>query len=79
MKAKRNRYDLSLWDVRKQPLYGSAQKSVQSRNSFWVKLSRFKSFWSKFDSSHFWVKRSVPINTLNPAGLTRSAKPAVAS
>ena len=29
MKAKRNRYDLSLWDVRKLPLYGRARESVQ--------------------------------------------------
>ena len=29
MKAKRNRYDLSLWDIRKLPLYGRAQESVQ--------------------------------------------------
>lgn len=30
MKAKRNRYDLSLWDVRKLSLYGSASESVQA-------------------------------------------------
>jgi hypothetical protein len=30
MKAKRNRYDLSLWDIRKLPLYGRAQESVQA-------------------------------------------------
>jgi hypothetical protein len=30
MKAKRNRYDLSLWDVRKLSLYGSARESVQA-------------------------------------------------
>src|SRR5580704_14327585 len=30
MKAKRNRYDLSLWDVRKLSLYGSAQERVQA-------------------------------------------------
>jgi hypothetical protein len=29
MKAKRNRYDLSLWDVRKLQLYGRARESVQ--------------------------------------------------
>lgn len=29
MKAKRNRYDLSLWDIRKLPLYGRAQECVQ--------------------------------------------------
>ena len=29
MKAKRNRYDLSLWDIRKLSLYGRAQESVQ--------------------------------------------------
>jgi len=29
MKAKRNRYDLSLWDVRKLQLYGRAMESVQ--------------------------------------------------
>ncbi len=33
MKAKRNRYDLSLWDVRKLQLYGSTRESVQNRNS----------------------------------------------
>jgi hypothetical protein len=30
MKAKRNRYDLSLWDVRKLSLYGRARESVQT-------------------------------------------------
>jgi hypothetical protein len=30
MKAKRNRYDLSLWDVRKLSLYGRARESVQA-------------------------------------------------
>jgi hypothetical protein len=30
MKAKRNRYDLSLWDVRKLSLYGRAVESVQA-------------------------------------------------
>jgi len=30
MKAKWNRYDLSLWDIRKLQLYGSAQESVQA-------------------------------------------------
>ena len=30
MKAKRNRYDLSLWDVRKLSLYGSAVNGVQA-------------------------------------------------
>ena len=29
MKAKWNRYDLSLWDLRKLSLYGRAQDSVQ--------------------------------------------------
>jgi hypothetical protein len=33
MKAKMNRYDLSLWDVRKLSLYGRATNSVQARNS----------------------------------------------
>src|SRR5579863_8715232 len=42
MKAKRNRYDLSLWDVRKLSLYGSARESVQAAtltgsNLYWVK------------------------------------------
>jgi len=30
MKAKRNRYDLRLWDVRKLSLYGRAAESVQT-------------------------------------------------
>jgi hypothetical protein len=30
MKAKRNRYDLSLWDVRKLSLYGRARECVQT-------------------------------------------------
>jgi hypothetical protein len=29
MKAKRNRYDLSLWDVRKRSLYGRVRETVQ--------------------------------------------------
>ncbi len=31
MKAKRNRYNLSLWDVRKLSLYGRALGSVQAK------------------------------------------------
>jgi len=34
MKAKRNRYDLSLWDVRKLSLYGRAAESVQGAALF---------------------------------------------
>jgi hypothetical protein len=34
MKAKRNRYDLSLWDVRKLSLYGRAAESVQGATLF---------------------------------------------
>ena len=36
MKAKRNRYDLSLWDVRKLSLYGRAAESVQGAALFKV-------------------------------------------
>jgi hypothetical protein len=30
MNAKMNRYDLSLWDMGKRPLYGSERESVQA-------------------------------------------------
>jgi len=39
MKAKMNRYDLSLWDVRKLQLYGSATLSVQAATLFSAKRS----------------------------------------
>ena len=34
MKAKRNRYDLSLWDLRKLQLYGRARERVQNGAQF---------------------------------------------
>ena len=34
MKAKRNRYDLSLWDLRKLSLYGRARRMVQNGSQF---------------------------------------------
>jgi len=49
MKAKRNRYDLSLWDIRKLPLYGSAQESVQAaalNSRLWATVNRHSTrFW----------------------------------
>src|SRR4051794_25278351 len=42
MKANRNRYDLSLWDVRKLQLYGRARRSVQSRGSQCLSFGRFE-------------------------------------
>jgi len=43
MKAKWNRYDLSLWDIRKLSLYGSTQESVQAaalNTRLWAALNR---------------------------------------
>jgi hypothetical protein len=34
MKARRNRYDLSLWDLRKLSLYGRVRRSVQNGSQF---------------------------------------------
>ena len=34
MEARRNRYDLSLWDLRKLSLYGRAKRSVQNGSQF---------------------------------------------
>jgi hypothetical protein len=44
MKAKRNRYDLSLWDVRKLQLYGRARERVQSGSQF-ASFGRSESFF----------------------------------
>jgi hypothetical protein len=41
MKAKMNRYDLSLWDVRKLQLYGTSRNSVQNRDSSEQSRGRF--------------------------------------
>src|SRR5215831_13164493 len=47
MKAKRNRYDLSLWDVRKLQLYGRSRDSVQTGDSQEQSFGRLET-----DSSH---------------------------
>jgi len=55
MKAKRNRYDLSLWDVRKLQLYGSTRESVQNGNSQ-IRIPRL------LPKINFWqaARRAVP-------------------
>jgi len=45
MKAKMNRYDLSLWDVRKLTLYGRASESVQAAQLSWPIRSCFCAVW----------------------------------
>lgn len=58
MKAKRNRYNLSLWDVRKLPLYGRAMGSVQAnspcRPEATTKSPAFRRT-STMESSRAWI------------------------